>query len=138
MRREITKDKSELTDNSGNRIVAMSRNKAVSVIQLRIIGERARIIGNVSHVTHTLILKRKVATHRYRKLDAYGMNAELVRNSRVFGFDRVLMHLDNGREFIFPVEYALEKGEYLNFKRVGYELQLFMRMSDLVEYERNR
>jgi len=88
---------------------------------------RTRKVGTI--VGDKIIMKRDSKKHYFRKGDSYGFNHNLlIRLNKV---TKVELHIDKKKHLI-PIDYILEKGEFLLFKQQGFELQIFLK-TDLIE-----
>lgn len=124
------------TDASGNKL-------GVQGAQIKLLlSERgeSRVIGLFDPQSGILEVERDPQRHLFRKGNAYGINDEMLRLSRVCHTLRISLISGRGRSrrlvkrFDVPIEWALENGRYLNFKQQGFERQIFLSMEQLEGY----
>lgn len=114
-----------------NSIMLKSNDRLIH-ISLRLKGDKPRNIGTVTKSTRTIEMRRIRAVHLFRKLNAYGFNDYVLRQSKTF--DWIRLSDDLGNNWKVPKDYILENGEYLNFKREGFELQRFVSLENLEQF----
>lgn len=101
-------------------------------IKLQLKGDKPREIGTVSKSTKTIAMKRVRSKHLFRKVNAYGFNDYILRESK--SFEWISLSDDLGNSWKVPKKYILEHGKYLNFKQQGFELQRFVSLSELEQF----
>lgn len=114
-----------------NYLMLSSNDKLINV-KLKLKGDKVRQIGTVTKSTRTIEMRRVRDRHLFRKLNAYGFNDYVLRYLNLFEWIR--LSDDVGDHWKIPVSYVLEKGEYLNFKKEGFELQRFVSLNDLEQF----
>ncbi len=116
------------TDNEGNELICHQGN-----VELRLKGEagRTRKIGRVyrGKKSDKLIYKKYVKQENlYRKFNAWGINYEIYKN-----VEAIIIHTDNGDKYRI-ITSEVEKN-YLHFKKIGFELQVFIHLDEWKQYE---
>jgi hypothetical protein len=110
----------------------LSMNDKLINVKLKLKGDKVRQIGTVTKSTRTIEIRRVRDRHLFRKLNAYGFNDYVLRHQT--SFEWIRLSDDVGDHWKIPVSYVLEKGEYLNFKKEGFELQRFVSLNDLEQF----
>jgi hypothetical protein len=110
-------------------------NDKLIFLTLYLDGEkRGRNIGTVTKSTRTIFMKRKVDKHLFRKMNAWGFNDYVLREQSTFDF--VSLSDDKGNHWSkIPVSYILENGTFLNFQKVGFELQRFVSLEQIEQFK---
>lgn len=120
-------------DNSGmNKMIMHHSDKTIVLyIQLQAGRGRKRKIGVVTKSTETIIIKRNREKHLFRKMDAYGFNQYILENTKSF---KTVWLKDDFSDWKIPVSFILQNGEYMNFKREGFELQRFVSLESIEQF----
>lgn len=120
-----------IDENGDNKVMVKSTLKT-KTIHLMLKGEnRKRLIGTITRSTKAITIKRKREEHLFRKGQAYGFNAYILREAK--DFDTIMLS-DEFSHWKVPVKFILENGKHLLFSQVGYELQLFISLEQLEPY----
>lgn len=90
--------------------------------------EKSRKIGQV--VDNRFVVTRNREKHLYRITESYGFSSEILKGLRVEYID---LTEDTGT-FRIPINIILEKGEYIFFKKQGFEKQLFLPIREIFPY----
>ena len=115
-----------------NNSLLISSNDRLIKLTLKLQGDKPRNIGTITKSTRTCEMKRKYGIHLFRKMNAYGFNDYVLRNSTTF--DWVRLSDDMGNHWKIPVKYILDNGAYTNFKKSGFELQRFVSLENLEQF----
>jgi len=111
-----------LCDKFGN-ILTCTRGK----VWLRLNGsQRERFLGEVEGDTFRTFRKR---AHRFECMDAIGFNWHLMKHGK---FRTVEVRLDTGEVLRTTREHVLEFGSVKMFKNQGFELQIFLPISNFI------
>jgi hypothetical protein len=122
-----------ISDDFGNLLVSRKNGNRI-VISLKLVGDnRYRRIGTINEKRKVIDMERKRNIHLFRKSSSYGFNHNLLKQAKLF--DKVRLRDEYG-EWLIPVEYILENGHFLNFKQNGFELQIFLPLDKMKEFER--
>lgn len=114
------KDGNEILVNDGRRIL------------LRLASEKkARRIGEINSKKQ-LVVHRKRMIHLHYKSQSYGFNHYIIDNAKKF--KHVLLIDERGR-YLIPNKVILKKGEFLYFKQIGFELQIFLSLEIINQYK---
>ena len=119
-------------DEVGNNYLLLKQNDKVIHLYLKLLEHGKRLIGTVTKSTRTIEMKRVQSIHLFRKMNAYGFNDYVLRNQT--SFDWIRLSDDAGNHWKIPVSFILEKGEYMNFKEQGFELQRFVSLNQLEQF----
>jgi hypothetical protein len=115
-----------------NSLVIKSNDRLIH-LKLHLAGDKPRLIGTVTKSTRTIVMRRKRAVHLFRKMNAYGFNDYVLRQAKTF--DWIRLSDDLGNDWKIPKDYILNEGEYMNFKRQGFELQRFVSLENLEQFK---
>ena len=97
---------------SGNIISIQLKNEA-----------RTREIGVINQKERYFAVNRIREKHLFRKNNSYGFNHYILSNTKKF--DSIRLSDDFGT-WLIPIKLILEKGSFLHFNKVGFELQIFL------------
>lgn len=85
---------------------------------------KKRRLGYIDRGKRIFMVRRKRATHLFRKINSYGFNHHLI--SKAKSFDKISLRDEFG-EYEFSVSKVMEHGKtHLHFKQQGFELQIFL------------
>lgn len=101
-------------------------------LKLKLKEDKLRLIGTVTKSTRTIVMTRKRGIHLYRKINGYGFNHYVLKNA--YTFDMIRLSDDTGSHWKIPVSYILENGSFLNFQKVGFELQQFVSLEQIEQF----
>lgn len=119
-------------DKSGLNYLIIKQNDKLIHLYLKLNTLRQRFVGTVTKSTRTVEMRRENKKHLFYKMNAYGFNDYILRHQNTF--DWVRLSDDLGNHWKIPVSFILEKGTYMNFSKVGFELQRFVSLSDLEQF----
>ena len=114
-------------DSFGNSINIVNNKVFLNLIT----GER-REIGYVSRENNWIVMRRSSRKHYMRKIGGYGFNSNLLRLAK--SVSNVLLIIDKKNKYLIPIGFIIKNGEYLNFKKSGFELQIFIRYDDIKQF----
>lgn len=117
---------------NGNSITSKETDNQI-VLHLKLASEtKKRLLGAITKSTRTFHIKRIREKHLHVKSNAYGFNEHILKNR--LRFETVCL-TDNYSRYKIPAEYILKEGEHLFFKQQGFELQLFLSLDKLKQFE---
>ena len=120
------------TDAQGN-IITADNNGKTAVLSIKLASEsKSRKLGIIDIEKRTFEVKRVYSKHLFRKFNAYGFNHKILSETKLF--DTIILS-DDFNKWKFPVSLVLEKGKFLNFSKGGFELQVFIELSELKNFE---
>lgn len=120
------KKRGSVKDNCGNEIIVEGDK-----VSLRLNSEnKKRELGVINTIEKSIYVKRNRRKHVMRKNNSYGFNYFLLKNATKF--DTVILTDDVG-SWEIPISYIMENGTFLNFKQVGFELQIFLSLNLLTD-----
>lgn len=120
------------TDAQGN-IITADNNGKTAVLSLKLASEsKSRKLGIIDIEKRTFEVKRVYSKHLFRKFNAYGFNHKILSETKLF--DTIILS-DDFNKWKFPVSLVLQKGKFLNFSKGGFELQVFIGLSELKDFE---
>jgi len=121
-------------DKDGNYFIVVAAPKKTLTLYLHLASEnKKRELGVVLEPQKIFRINRNPDKHLFRKNNSYGFNEYVIRTAKKF--DKIHLIETGGDEYLFPKDLVLEKGDYLHFKTEGFERQLFVKLSDLLEYK---
>lgn len=111
----------QVADKHGNSLWIMNSGN----VYLKLLKEKKkRRLGFIDRGKKIFYIRRKRATHLFRKTNAYGFNHHLM--SKAKSFDTISLKDEFG-QYEFPVSKIIRHGRtHLQFKKKGFELQLFL------------
>jgi hypothetical protein len=117
-----------LIDTDNNRIY-----RKETAIYLKLKNESfSRKLGEIDTDKKTLTVNRKYETHLHRKSDSFGFNYSLLKQATLFNL--VVLITNKDEVFHIPLEYILEKGDFIYFKEQGFEKQIFLKLELIKEF----
>lgn len=104
------------------------------IIYIGKVGSNSRNkIGVVDKSERTIYMSRNREKHLFRKFNAYGFNEFVLKNATTF--DKIYLS-DNYDTWLIPLTDMLEvEKKYMHFKQQGFELQVFILLSELDNYK---
>lgn len=112
-------------DTQGNEIIRNGND-----LLLGLSGERrTRKIGSISN---GVLYVRRRRSHIMDVNKSYGFNHHILSNARMF--DKVNIKDDYGI-YELPVSVILDKGDFLFFKKQGFEKQIFLPLDEIYKYK---
>jgi hypothetical protein len=122
----------KVVDKTGNYLLVSRANNGNLLIELKLMFEkRTRIIGTVDVDAKVLYVERKRSEHLHRKTQSYGFNDTVLQIGKKFNY--VLLTDDRGR-YKIPKQTIFDYGRYLQFKKQGFETQIFLRLAIIEKY----
>lgn len=119
------------TDKQGNKIEAVHLNHNVELFLKLQAESRRRNLGTIRKLSRELHINRKRGKHLYRKLEAYGFNYFVLSNAKLF--DTIVLE-DEWRKWKIGRQWVLDNGKFLNHKKEGFELQIFISLDQLAPF----
>lgn len=121
-------------DEKGEDLLIVKSTDTRRALYIKLLSEnKKRLIGTVTRSTKTIYFKRKKSIHLFRKINAYGMNHHILANQSTI--DWIDLSDDCGGHWKIPVKYVLENGEYMQFSKIGFELQRFVSLENLEQFK---
>lgn len=122
-----------LTDGHGNTLWAVNNSKTV-VLSLELFAEKKkRRVGIIDIKRRMLSVVRKRQEHTLHKIGAYGFNYKLLKEAKLF--DTVLV-IDEQGKYQLTREEIINNGQIMNFVKQGFELQIFYKLSELINFKK--
>ncbi len=123
-----------LSDSYGNCIIGKNNSKRI-IVSLKLTTEtKHRRLGVINLAQKSINITRKRSKHLYRKMNSYGFNDALLRNTKHFDTIRLS---DEYECWKIPVIFILEYGEYLHHLQQGFERQRFVSLVQLHQFKVN-
>jgi hypothetical protein len=94
---------------------------------------RARLIGTLIEEMGILFVNRDSKKHLFYQTNSYGFNDTILRTATKFSIVRLMV--DGNLVYDIPVDVILARGEYLQFKEQGFELQIFLKIAIIETYK---
>lgn len=117
---------------SGDCIISKETKKQI-ILHLKLAKEnRKRFLGSITKSTRTFNVRRVKVDHLHWKSNSYGFNEYIIKNS--LRFETVCL-TDDSKRYKIPKSFILEYGKHMFFKEQGFELQLFVTLEDLEQFE---
>lgn len=106
----------------------------VRSISLHLSGEnKNRHLGTLYVKDRVLKTKRNRSRHLFFKNNSYGFNEHLIRTAILF--DHIELQDDKGT-YLIPRDRIMNDGTYLDFKQIGFERQIFLRLDIIEQYKK--
>lgn len=118
-------------DTEGNYFEILNNDETITIILKLKKENKKREIGIISIKERTLYINRSREKHLFRKNNSYGFNDYIIKEGRTF--DHVRLNDEFITAFI-PKKVIIEKGNYLHFKEIGFERQLFLSLDEISKY----
>jgi len=96
---------------------------------------RMRKLGRINTSRKIFYINRTREKHLFRKLNAYGLSYEVIKEAKTF--DQIRLK-DEYSEWLIPKEWILETDnkEFLNFQNSGgFELQAFLTLEAIKQFK---
>lgn len=97
-----------------------------------------RYIGTIDELNQTMFVERESLKHTMKVNNGYGFNHYILANTKKFKNVAVIEYPDASEEFnayVIPVDVILSKGDFLFFKKQGFEKQIFITKDLLNQYK---
>ncbi len=120
-------------DDSGMNKLMVKQNEKLIILTLKLGDNKPRRIGQVTKSTRTIEMRRTRSLHLFRKGNAYGFGYYVLKNQT--SIDWIRLSDDTGSHWKIPVNYLIAKGKFLHFKNQGFELQKFLSLETLKQFE---
>ena len=119
-------------DDSGKNLLMVKSNNKLSSLTLKLGTLKQRRIGVVTKSTRTIEMFRKKDSHTFVKINGYGFNYFILKNQT--SVDWIRLSDDTGSNWKIPVSYIVNNGSYMQFKKVGFELQKFVSFNEIEQF----
>jgi hypothetical protein len=137
MKRSIVKPKIReffIDDDTQDKIIAYHYPTRIKLmLSLEAEKKRQRLIGTITISTKTIKINRNRKKHFFRKGSAWGFCDAMLREAKTF--NTVWLKDDEKNEWKIPVKYIMDNGFYLNYRKEGYELQIFIEEDKIEQYK---
>ncbi len=115
-----------------NKIISTEREKTISV-DLKLAAEKKRrTIGVLTKSTGVFNIVREREKHLHRISNSYGFNHRILTMSNKI---KTVVLTDDVTRYKIPISYILENTNFLFFKQQGFELQTFVSLEQLKQFE---
>jgi hypothetical protein len=128
-------------DKQGNelymRVYYDEHNEAQNtILYLKLKAEpRPRQLGNLIFLTRTFFCKRNSSNHYHIKTKGYGFNWAILQDPYL-SIEKIHMVVDETEHYQFDKSVIKEFGIFLNFQEQGFELQRFLPMEIIKNYQK--
>jgi hypothetical protein len=113
--------------NSSLRLIQLQQQKKIKVVLSLSSGER--VIGLLDLTgKEGIFLTHKTRAHLFRKTNSLGINHQLLTSTKI-KFKWIVIDYE-GDKLVTTRQYFLTKGKVLKFGQQGFELQVFLPLSD--------
>jgi hypothetical protein len=121
-----------ILDEKGNQLIAKTNENIIS-LHLKLSSEKSeRLLGIVNKVDKTFQINRVREKHLFKRNKSYGFNYFVLKNAKTF--DKIYL-IDDVTSFMIPVKFVLENGGFLQFQQQGFELQIFLPIEKMQQFE---
>lgn len=123
-----------MQDTTGNIIYRLNNTLFIQLKNEKV----PRKIGVINVEEKTLIIKRIENIHLFLKNNSYGFNYTVLSTATTFDKVKLIEKTTaETNEYVIPLEEILKKGDFLNFKQQGFELQIFLKKEIIEQWKRN-
>jgi hypothetical protein len=120
--------KNVIEDEAGNKLI-INGNR----ISLKFANEQyARLIGVINLENRFMFVLRTRKKHLFKKLNAYGFCYRVISEAKKFDYIKIA---DEFGTYLIPRKVMLDRGEFLHFKKQGFELQIFLNIHLMNRYK---
>lgn len=117
-----------IEDEVGNKLI-INGNR----ILMKFVNERyAKLIGVINLENRFMFVRRTRSKHLFKKLNAYGFCYRIISEAKKFDFVKIA---DDYGTYLIPRQVMLDEGEFLHFKKQGFELQIFVNLHTINRYK---
>jgi len=117
-----------IDDLAGNKLIINGNRILIKFVRER----SAKLIGVINLENRFMFVRRTRSKHLFKKLNAYGFCYRVISEAKKFDFIKLS---DEFGTYIIPRKVMLEEGEFLHFKKQGFELQIFVNLFTLNRYK---
>ena len=117
-----------IDDEVGNKLIINGNRILIKFAKER----NAKLIGVINLENRFMFVRRTRSKHLFKKLNAYGFCYRVISEAKKF--DHVKISDDYGT-YLIPRQVMLDEGEFLHFKKQGFELQIFVNLYILNRYK---
>lgn len=137
VRTEIYKNEDKQGNELYMRVFYNEHNEAQNaIIHLKLKGGKyPRQLGNLVFSTRTFFCKRNSAKHYHNKMKGYGFNWTILEDATL-SIEKIHLVIDETQHYEFDKSVIKTYGKFLNFKEQGFELQRFLPLVVIREYEK--
>lgn len=104
-----------------------------STIKLKLKEHSTRTLGKINTANKTFVVYRNSKKHILFKLNAYGFNYEMLSMSKQI--ENVVITTETQTFYIVPLSFILKEGEFLHFKKTGFERQIFINLDKIKQFK---
>jgi len=120
-----------ILDEKGNELIAKTNDNVIS-LYLKLVEKSERLLGIIDKKEKTFQIKRNREKHIFKRNKSYGFNHYVLKNAKTF--DKIYL-LDDVTSWIIPVKFILENGSFMQFQQQGFELQIFIPLEKIAQFE---
>lgn len=106
-------------------------------IYLHLKGEEfQRLVAEIDPNNRTMFLKRDRNKHFHFQMMSYGFNYSILKDTK--NTDNILLQVRDGDDneyYMLPRKFILENGVVKEFSKVGFEIQIFLRVEYLEKFK---
>jgi hypothetical protein len=120
-----------ILDEKGNELIAKTNGNVIS-LYLKLVEKSERLLGIIDKNEKTFQIQRNREKHIFKRNKSYGFNHYVLKNAKTF--DKIYL-LDDVTSWIIPVKFILENGSFMQFQQQGFELQIFIPLEKIAQFE---
>lgn len=97
-----------------------------------------RHIGTIDELNQLMFVEREALKHKMKVNNGYGFNHYILSNTKKFKDVAVIEYPDATEQcniYVIPVEVILSNGDFLFFKKQGFEKQIFISKDFMKQYK---
>ena len=116
-----------MSQNQNTQNLRLIQTKFAYVLNVQLnLDAETRYIGRLDEAGDGTFYTRRSQQHLHRKTNSLGINLELVQRQD-FHFKWIIIEFD-GQKLITSREFLLYHGSIFDFRRAGFEKQIFLRL----------
>lgn len=117
-----------INDEAGNKLIINGNKILIKFAK----GRNAKLIGVINLENRFIFVRRTRSKHLFKKLNAYGFCYRVINEAKKFDSVKIA---DEFGAYLIPRQVMLDEGEFLHFKKQGFELQIFVNLFILNRYK---
>ena len=119
-------------DDQENNIISTEGSKTI-IIDIKLVSEkRRRRIGVLTKSTGAFNVVRTREKHLHRISNSYGFNYRILEMANKI---KTIVLTDDVSRYKIPKDYVMKNTNFLFFKQQGFELQTFVSLAQLQQFE---
>jgi len=115
-------------DEEGNAMFREGNN-----IMLKLLDHPKRLLGKLNFENGIISVYRDNTKHILRINNSYGFNYSMLIKSK--SIKNIVIVTNDNEVYIVPTEFIFNNGEFLHFKKTGFEKQIFIGLDKIKQFK---